>query len=117
MEPVVPIVLLAALGGKVLDFIKYLTNRDWNAVVTQASAWATGIVLTFVASAANVFDGLVVPGLDQTFQDLNGASKVLVGSALLSLLSVAYDFKKAFDGTDSAKTPSLLPGSPLPPPQ
>lgn len=108
MEAVVPVALLAALGGKVLDFFKFLRAKDWNAVVTQAAAWAVGVVLTFTASAADIFDGFVIPGLDQTLQDLNGWSKVLVGASLLSLLGVVVDLRKAIDGSDSAKQPPLL---------
>ena len=51
----------------------------------------------------------MVPGLEQGFADLDGWSKVVLGTSILSLLGiVGVDFRKAFDNTDSAKVPTLL---------
>lgn len=109
MEAIIPIALLGGLGVKLLDLLKYLRAKDWNATATQVGAWATGVLLVFLASGADIFENTVLPGLDQTFADLNGASKVILGASILSLLGIAaVDFRKAFDGTDSAKTPTLL---------
>src|SRR5262245_54373513 len=109
MEAIIPIALLGAFGKKALDVLKYLSAKDWNAAATQVAAWAVGTATVFVASGANLFENTVLPGLDQTFADLNSWSKVLLGSSILSLLGVlGVDFVKAVDNTQSAAFPKLF---------
>lgn len=102
--------LIATLGAfalKALDFVKYILNKDWNATITQAAAWITGIIVLWVASAASIFDAVNVPGLNVTFGSLDAGSLIFIGLNLASFFGVVYDFKKAIDNTDSAKTPPL----------
>lgn len=101
------IATLGALALKTLDFFKYILNKDWNATITQAAAWLTGVLVLWLASAASVFDAVLVPGLDVPFGSLDAGSLIFIGLNLASFTGVVYDFKKAFDNTDSAKTPPL----------
>ena len=100
---------LVAVAGKVIDFAKSVTNRDVNAVVTQAAAWAGGVATTFLFGASDFASG--VPVGDLVLSDVNGWSKVVIGVMVGSGASLAYDLKRALDSTDSAKTASLLPGN------
>lgn len=100
---------IVTLGMKFLDFVKFLRAANWNAVITQAASWLIGIALVFLVSAANIAEGLDL-GFGMTLQDMDAASKVIAGLGLLSVGSVVVDFRKATDKTDSAVTPSLLPG-------
>lgn len=113
--PVVPLLSLAALVNKFTDFLKFLTNKDWNAAVTQLTVWAGGVVAVFLASATLWAHGkgFDVGGIQIT--DLNGWSKLYAGLSASSVGGVAYDFKKARDDKDSAKTPALLPSANTPP--
>lgn len=111
MDKAMLLVVLATLGSKVTDFLKFLRNKDWNAAVTQLVVWASGAVVMFMASVAKVVHDVEIPSLNGvTFGSLDGGSKILVGTAITSLLSVGYDFKKALDNTDTAKTPPLMKG-------
>lgn len=110
--PVVPLLSLAALVNKFTDFLKFLTNKDWNAAVTQIIVWAGGVAAVFLASATLWAHGkgFDIGGIQIT--DLNGWSKLYAGLSASSVGGVAYDFKKARDNTDSAQTPPLLPNTP-----
>jgi hypothetical protein len=99
---------LVALGIKIVSFLKFLRSGWTDDAFTQAVTWVVGIGLVFAAAAANITSGITLYGV--TLGHANAASKVLIGMALLSLGSFAYDFKKSRDDTDSAKEPSLLTG-------
>lgn len=99
--------LMGTLVWKLLDFAKYFRAKDWNGVFTQAAAWGAGVAVVFLGSAT---DFATVHINDMALGDLNYASKILLGMLATSLLSVGYDFKKAFDRSDSAQTPALLTG-------
>ncbi len=100
---------LIAMGMRLVSFLKYLRAKDWNSVVTQASSWAAGIAIVFLAGAADITAKLVLfPGVP-TLSDVNAASKVLLGMMFLSLGSQVYEFKKAIDRNDNAAEPALLP--------
>lgn len=98
---------LIALGMRIVSFLKYLRAADWNSAFTQAATWGAGVVLVFLAGAADVtqqlelFNGIVLG-------TVNAASKILLGMMFLSLGSQVYEFKKAIDRSDSAAEPALL---------
>lgn len=107
MDSAIVLLVLAPLASKFVDVLKFLKNKDWNATITQIVTWVSGAVVVFLASAAKVTHDVVIPSLDVTFGSLDGWSKILIGTAITSLLSMVYDFKKAIDTSDSAKTPPL----------
>jgi hypothetical protein len=107
MEEIVPVVLLGAIVTKFVDFLKALRNQVWNDVFTQAIVWVAGVVGVFIF-AETQWSNL-------GFLDLavaNGFDKTVLGLQASSLFSVAVDFRKAFDQSDSAKTPPLFPTQP-----
>lgn len=110
MEQLAPLVLLGALGYTLLNLVKYVRARDWSAVATTLAAYAIGCVLVLVAGNAELTENLPVPGMETTFGDLDFWSSLILGASMLSVLGIAYDYKRAIDGSDSAATPSLLPG-------
>ena len=109
MELTISVALLAALIWKLGDLSKLVTNRDWNGLFTQVWIYVLGIVIVLVAGNANAFEGLVIPGMTEPMGSLDGLSLVIIGLCIASFGSTAFDFKKALDGSDSAKTPSLIP--------
>lgn len=108
METAILLVALGTLAGKVVGFIKYLVNKDKNGYITQAAVWLAGLVVVFLGSNASAFEEVVVPGMGVPLGLLSWADVVLVGLSLSSFISFGYDFKKAFDGSDSAKEPPLV---------
>lgn len=106
---VVTFTSLIALGNKFTAFLKSITNKDWNAVITQLVHWAgmTGVIL--LAASADIANNLVPFNGAPALKDLNFGSIVFAGMSLGSLGSVIYDFKKARDNTDGATEPALIP--------
>jgi hypothetical protein len=107
VETFVPVAAMVTLIGKFVDFLKSVTNRDLNGIVTQATAWAAGVVAVFLYANTAWADQISFG--DRTLAQMNGASLVAVGLGASSLMSVLVDFKKARDGSDTAKTPPLIP--------
>jgi hypothetical protein len=98
---------LIALTLKVLDFLKNLTSgkAGLNSVVTQLCAWVAGIVAVFLYGESQLGDGVVVGSI--TLDHADTATKIIIGLSIASVGSAVFDFKKAFDRSDSAKQPSL----------
>lgn len=113
--PFVPLVAALALAWKLVDFVKQLRVRDWNAVVTQAAVWVAGIVVVFLLANTDFASGIKIG--DMVLSDLNAASLILVGLSVGASASVGYDLKRSLDNTDSAAQPALVTGEvPVVPP-
>jgi hypothetical protein len=102
----VPLLLMVSIVKKVVDFVKYATSGDVNALVTQLVAWAVGIGLAFLAATSDWADNFDVNG--QPVSTLNGWSLVFVGLAIASTAGFGWDAVKAIDGSNSAVVPNLL---------
>jgi hypothetical protein len=100
---------LIAIIYKVVDFLKYVSARDINAIVTQASVWLSALAVALLAREADPFAAVGIMGT--TFENLDLAATVLFALGIGSTASGVMDFKKAIDSSDSAKTPPLLPTS------
>lgn len=108
----VPLLVVAALLKKIVDFVRYILGRDVNGAVTQVVAWVAGVGLMWLVSASDFVDGVVVGGLQ--LGDLNAASIILAGLAVSSTAGVGVDVIKAVDNTQSAMVPSILDDPPEP---
>lgn len=106
---IVGLAALVAIIWKVVDFLKYLTNRDLNAAVTQASVWLSAVAVALLARDAEPFSAIEVLGT--TFEDLSLPAIILFALGLGSTASGVVDFKTAIDNTGSASAPPLLPGT------
>jgi hypothetical protein len=105
----VPLLVMSATAKKVVDFVKYLTNMDVNALVTQVIAWAVGVGVTFLTASADFANGLAIG--TQHLHDLSGWALTLIGVQFSSLAGIAWDTIKALDGTNSAIVPNLFPST------
>lgn len=111
----VPLAAALALTWKLVDFVKQLRVRDWNAAVTQAAVWVAGVLVIWLLASTDFASGIKIGSM--VLSHLNGASLVLVGLSVGASGSVAYDFKRALDGSDSAAQPALVTGAvPIVPP-
>jgi len=99
---------LGALASKVIELLKLLRAKDVNGAVTLVSIWVAGLVAVFLGAEADVTENLSLPGTGIPLGSLDTGSKILLGLVMMSSISFAYDFKKAFDQSDSAKQPPLL---------
>jgi hypothetical protein len=101
-------VLLGALAFTLTDFVKSARGRDVNGVVTQVTAWAIGLIVVFLGSAAHVTSGWkVINGV--RINDLDVWSKVIVGVLYSSLFGFGNQIVSAIDGTRSSAKPQIVP--------
>lgn len=104
----IPVVAMAALTFKVVDFLRYCRAADINGALTQLCAWIAGIVVVLLVAQTDWADGIGVG--DMNLGNLNFWSLVFYGLAAGSTASVAKDTLKAVDNTNSAAIPTLVPG-------
>lgn len=113
----VPILVLGLVVYTLTNFVKYVRNREWSAVVTLVAAWVVGVLAVWLVGATSWAETITVGGTE-TLNTLSFPEKLLVGLVVTSIGSFGYDLKRSFDNTDSAATPPLVPGhvAPAPPP-
>lgn len=107
--PLVPLVALGTIVFSFVNFLKFVSGKQWNAALTQVIAWCAGIAGIFLMAETQFASGISVG--DTRLDVLDGASKLVLGLVATSLLSTVNEIKKAIDNTDSAATPPLLPGA------
>jgi hypothetical protein len=103
----VVIPVMGALIAKIVDFAKFVRAKEWNGVVTQAASWVAGVLVVLLVAQTD-FASFEVNNI--VLGEMNLASQVFLGLIATSVISVVYDFRKAIDPSDSARTPSLLTG-------
>lgn len=103
----ISLISLVALMKKVVDTLKFITNKNASAFVTQLCAWAIGVGIVWLSTLADITERISIFGT--TFNNMNFGSIVLGGMIFASTASVIYDYQAARDNTDSAVTPPLLP--------
>jgi len=97
-----------ALVYAAINFLKYLTNQDWNGVVTQLTVWAAGVGVTLLGKATSFAADWAIG--DRPLGDFTTADAIYFGLLIGSVATAYHDRKKALDSGDSAKTPELLGG-------
>lgn len=103
----VPFAAAGVLIIKLIDFIRYASARDINAVVTQLAVWIAGVLGVMLLANTAWARGLTVAGVP--LSALGFWSQVFYGMSLSSTGSIVNDFKKAIDNSNSAFVPTLLP--------
>ena len=96
MLEIVAAVALVALVKKLVDFVKGITNKDLNEILTQLTAWAAGIGATLVAAQTALAEQGGVFGFDLADQSV--WTKVLIGAAVGALASLTKDTLDAVGG-------------------
>jgi len=109
---IAPIVALGTLVFTLVNFLKFLSVRDWKAVTSQVIAWAAGVAGIFIMGATQFASGIHIG--DVSLANLDGWSKLLVGLIATSLLSTVNEVKKAIDNRDTARMPSWFERRPAP---
>lgn len=102
----VPAVALLSLVTTGVNFLKYLTHKDWNGVVTQLTVWMGGVAAVALTAQTAWAEGIEVGG--QALSSLNGASQVLVGVSIGAGAAVVNGLKKALDTSDTDVKPPFV---------
>lgn len=106
---VAALVLLATFISKLIDFVKFARARDTNGVVTQLATWGAGVVGVALFAQTDFAAGVKLGGV--SLATAGWATLVFAGLMATSLLSKVYDVQKSLDNTQTAATPSLVPGT------
>jgi len=97
--------VFAALVLKFVDLIKYARAKDGNGLITLAIGFVAGIGAVGIISLTQWNDEIRIG--DETLESMSRVSKVVLGLVATSVAAVLYDFKKAVDNTDTARTPRI----------
>lgn len=103
----VPVIAMAALTLKIIDFLRYCRAADINGVFTQLAAWIAGIVVVLLVSQTNWADGIAIG--DKSLASLGFWSLVFYGLTAGSTASFVKDTLKAVDNHNSMALPVLVP--------
>jgi hypothetical protein len=108
--PFTPLLALGTLVFTFVNFLKYLTNRNWNAALTQVAAWVSGILAVALAAQAQFASGIVVGGI--ALAKLNWASQLMLGLLATSLLSTVTTLTSLGASQPTAAAAKLFPRLP-----
>ena len=106
MSGLTPAVLLGAAVFAILNTLKFLRAKDWNAAATQVAVWVVGGLLAWIGAQSTLVGSYAPTGV--ALSKLNGADLFFIGLQVGSLSSVFNEAKKALDNKDNAKTPALF---------
>lgn len=120
---IVGILIMGALVYKAADLVKYLAvlvlpgdrgeraarASALNSLLTLVLAAAIGVGIVFVMDVTTWTNGLKFGTL--TLVTMSFWNKVVLGLVLTSVASTIFDFKKALDRTEIARTPEILPAA------
>lgn len=106
--PFVPVAAMGALVFTLINFLRFLTNKEFGSAVTQICSWAAGILVVVLVASTDYADGIDFGG--KALSALNGSSQVFIGLMAASIFGVVKVAISALDSSDSAKVPPLVPG-------
>lgn len=102
-----PVLAMAALTLKAVDFLRYLRAADMNGVLTQLASWVAGVAVVMLVAQTDWADGIAVG--DMKLGTLGFWSLLFFGLSAGSAASFTKDGLKAIDNTNSAAIPVLVP--------
>lgn len=103
----IPVVAMAALTLKIVDFLRYCRAADLNGILTQLAAWIAGVVVVLLVAQTDWADGIGIGDMD--LGTLSFWSLVFYGLSAGSGASFVKDSLKAVDNSNSAAIPTLVP--------
>lgn len=108
--PFVPLAAMGALTFTVVNFLKFLTAKNWSAVITQAVSWAAGVLVLVLVASTDFAEGIAVG--DTSLAKLGGSSLFFVGLMASSIFGFAKVAIQAIDNHDTAAQTPLVPIDP-----
>lgn len=115
MEPTVTLaglIGMVALGKTLVDYLRELSawfahRGSAASVLHRTIAYVVGMSLTFLYGASQLGD-FAIPGTKLLLSNMDGPTKAIVGLSVGGTMSLAADYLKARDNTDSAKVPPII---------
>lgn len=107
--PFVPLAAMGALIFTAVNFLKFLTSKNWSAVITQLVSWAAGVAVLALVASTDFAEGIAIG--DTSLAKLGGSSLFFVGLMASSIFGFAKVALQAVDGHDSAVQAPLVPVS------
>ena len=105
----VPILAIGALTKKLVDLIKAVRSKDWNAVLTLLVVAASGVVAVLVAAQTNWANSITLGELP--LAQLSLASQIFVGVSVASFGALfGYDIPMQIDRSVTTSRRSLTTG-------
>lgn len=103
---VVGVIGMIAVCMAAVDFVKRVSNAatEKRAIVTQLMAWVAATLVVWLYSASD-FGTFEIGGV--RIDDMQWATKIILGLAIGSAAMQGKDLFKAIDNGDTAKVPSL----------
>lgn len=101
-----PLLAMAALVFSLINFLRFLSGKDYKSAVTQLTVWVGGVVVAFLVAQTDFASGISVG--DLPLDQLNGWSLLFVGLSIGSTGSVVNELRGAIDNSDSTRKPSLV---------
>lgn len=92
MESLTDVLVLLMFGGliyKTIDMLRAAGDADWAPIRYQGLAWLIGVALIFVLAASELGSQIRIG--DGYLYGTNLVSKVLLGTALASTMSIIHD--------------------------
>lgn len=105
----VPLAAMGSLVFTLINFFRYITNKDTASAITQIISWGSGVLVVFLVSQTDFASGVIIG--DKTLDTIDAMGLLFVGLMASSLFGFAKSALQAFDNSDTARTRSLLPGS------
>ncbi len=102
----VPVIAMAAVTLKGIDFLRYLRSGDANGVLTQLAAWIISTIVVMLVAQTAWADGIAVG--DQSLGILGFWSQLFVGLSVGSGASFIKDTLKSLDNSNSSAIPTLV---------
>lgn len=100
-----PLLLMSAIVYSLLNFISFLSAKDWKAAGKIGASYVVGIVVMVVFAKSTIGAPMVFFGM--ALGTLNTFDLILLGLVAPSIAGVGYNLKQAIDGKDTAIVPSL----------
>jgi hypothetical protein len=104
-----PVVAMAALILKLIDFLRYCRAADVNGITTQLAAWIAGVLVVLLVAQTDWADGISIG--DMSLGTLGFWSLVFYGLSAGSTASFVKDTLKAVDNSNTAAIPVLVPAA------
>ncbi len=103
----IPVVAMATLIFKLVDFLRYCKAADVNGITTQLASWVAGVLVVLLVAQTDWAAGISVG--DMNLATLGFWSLVFYGLSVGSAASLAKDTLKAVDNHNTMAIPTLLP--------
>lgn len=100
-------IAIIALAKQMMDLLKYVTNREWNGVITIVVAWLLGMFAVILVSASSLGKGELF-GVIISNESFLG--QLVIGMIVGSATGLAHDTLKAINNKSDASKPALIPG-------